>query len=82
MYYIINQVLIKKPTSIISQSIHLSQCIKKKVINQENDKENYENESDYQYNKFKISQPTGIPKKQSQGLISQSPAETINPKIK
>ena len=56
MYYIINQVLIKKPTSIISQSIHLSQCIKKKVINQENDKENYENESDYQYNKFKISQ--------------------------
>ena len=56
MYYIINQVLIKKPTSIISQSIHLSQCIKKRVMNKENDKENYENESDYQYNKFKISQ--------------------------
>ena len=56
MYYIINQELIKKPTSIISQSIHLSQCIKKRVIKKEDDKENYENESDYQYNKFKISQ--------------------------
>ena len=56
MYYIINQVLIKKPTSIISQSIHLSQCIKKRVLNKENDKENNENESDFQYNKFKISQ--------------------------
>ena len=58
MYFIINQVLIKKPTSIISQSIHLSQCIKKRMIKNEDNKENYENEneSELQYNKFKISQ--------------------------
>ena len=56
MYYIINEVLLKKPNSIISQSIHLSQCIKKRIIKKEDDKENYENESDFHYNKFKISQ--------------------------
>ena len=58
MYFIINQVLIKKPTSLISQSIHLSQCIKKRMIKNEDNKENYENEneSELQYNKFKISQ--------------------------
>ena len=56
MYYIINEALIKKPTSIISQSIHLSQCIKKRALKKEDDKENNENESDLQFNKFKISQ--------------------------
>ena len=55
MYYIINEALKKKPNSIISQSIHLSQCIKKRVLKKEDDKENYENESDFHYNNFKIS---------------------------
>ena len=36
MFYTINKVYQKKPTSIISQSIHLSQCIKKKITNNEN----------------------------------------------
>jgi len=56
MYYIINEALAKKPTSIISQSIHLSQCIKKRALKKEDDKENNENESDFKYNKFQISQ--------------------------
>jgi len=56
MYYIINEALTKKPTSIISQSIHLSQCIKKRALKKEDDKENNENESDFKYNKFKISE--------------------------
>ena len=56
MYYIINEALTKKPTSIISQSIHLSQCIKKRALKKEDDKENNENESDFKYNKFQISQ--------------------------
>ena len=56
MYYIINEALKKKPNSIISQSIHLSQCIKKRILKKEDDKENYENESDFHYNNYKISQ--------------------------
>ena len=45
MYYTINQTLKKKPSSIISQSIHLSQCIKKRALKQEDDKQNYFNEN-------------------------------------
>ena len=45
MYYTISQALKKKPLSIISQSIHLSQCIKKRALKQEEDKENYLNEN-------------------------------------
>ena len=46
MYYTISQALKKKPSSLISQSIHLSQCIKKKVLKQEDDKENNDIENE------------------------------------
>ena len=36
MYYTISQALKKKPSSLISQSIHLSQCIKKKALKKAN----------------------------------------------
>ena len=57
MYYTINQALKKKPSSLISQSIHLSQCIKKKALKkQEDDKENYDNEKNYTDFHLKIKQ--------------------------
>ena len=46
MYYNISHTLKKKPSSIISQSIHLSQCVKKRSLKQEEDKNNYDNENE------------------------------------
>ena len=43
LYYTISQALKKKPTSLISQSIHLSQWVKKKYLKKEDTKENYDN---------------------------------------
>ena len=56
MYYTINQVLKKKPSSIISQSIHLSQCIKKRALKKEDDKENYDNNDFYRNYQLKLKQ--------------------------
>ena len=47
MFEIISQSLKKKPSSLISQSIHLSQCAKKRALKQENDKENNDMENNY-----------------------------------
>lgn len=47
MFEIISQSLKKKPSSLISQSIHLSQCVKKRALKQENDKENNDMENNY-----------------------------------
>ena len=47
MFEIISQSLKKKPSSLISQSIHLSQCVKKRALKSENDKENNNMENNY-----------------------------------
>ena len=54
MYYTISQTLKKKPSSLISQSIHLSQCIKKRALRQEDDKENYDNENNFMNYQLKL----------------------------
>ena len=56
MYYTISQALKKKPSSLISQSIHLSQCIKKRALKQEDDKENYDNENNFINYQLKLKQ--------------------------
>ena len=56
MFEKISQSLKKKPSSLISQSIHLSQCVKQRALKQENDKGNNDMENNFTNYQSKIKQ--------------------------
>ena len=79
MYYTISQALKKNPSSIISQSIHLSQCIKKRIRKEEDNKENYEEKkNNYKNFQLKLKQDRENSKSNDNNKNNISPKNMIN----